>query len=295
MSNKYVVITIWFKCNSSCEFCLLWDLHNSNHKLSLLDFAKIVKKISEEGIYDSIILSWWEITLEPDLFKYLEIINKIWGFKNIRIQTNGQLLSNIDLCNKLIEYGVNEYFISINWSCSNLNDVITNSHWSFDKTMRWFLNLDSLWAHIISNTVITTSNLNDLLDIFKMLSLIESIKEINLWNYMTKWDWTDLHLIVDYNNLKNVLVDIFRLNNKLNFPKKITFFNIPDCVLISSWYIGWGAKQPDLISFWDINNKVFDNCYECSNKDVCSRRGSCIWIQKDYISKYWYNFNLLLD
>jgi len=184
--NKYITIGIDYICNNNCKHCFL-DKYNIFSKLNYNEYCNIINKIVTNKEYNSLILSGGEITLTEDLNKYITYAKDKNYFKKIQIQTNARKLSDIEYCSKIIELGVNEFFISICGSNAEKHDSITNKSGSFLETIEGIKNLSKFKnINIIPNIVISSLNYEDIENIFRFILQFKKIEEIHLWKYLER-------------------------------------------------------------------------------------------------------------
>lgn len=94
----------------------------------------------------------------PDLVRSARIL----GYRRIQIQSNGRRFSDLAYCRTLIEAGANEFAPSIHGSTAGLHDFLTDAPGSFARTWAGIENLLGLGQDVLTNTVVTTRNCEDL-------------------------------------------------------------------------------------------------------------------------------------
>jgi len=284
--GDYITITIGFDCNNDCVSCMLRGYKDKLKPVTFEEFKNLVKEKSKE--YPGLILSGAEVTMNKDLLKFVSFAKDY--FKNIRIQTNGRKLSELEYCKKLINAGVNEFYVSIYGSNSRIHDSITGMKGSFKETHNALFNLNKLGVRIITNTVVTKYNYKQLPKIVELISQFNNIKEIEFWNY---WPMAkeDCHDIIP--PIKKVIAKLSQacgIANKSYIFVCLKYF--PECLLKKySKYID--NHQPDTIideSYWEKYRKnVFGNCIY---KGACSSKG-CMGFTLAYIHKFGWEENIL--
>lgn len=155
-------------CNNNCVFCCSKE---DTKELSTKDVLKMLDKAKEEGI-NELHFTGSEPTIRKD---FLEIVNysKERGFEDIKITTNGRMLSYPEFCKQMIEAGVNRIIFSIHGHNKNLHDKLTRTKGSFDQLIKGIKNAKKYGAIIESNTTIVKDNYSHLKEIAELLIKLE--------------------------------------------------------------------------------------------------------------------------
>ncbi|HUT85875.1 MAG TPA: radical SAM protein [Elusimicrobiales bacterium] len=163
-----VDIKIKFKCNNKCSFCVQGD---KRHRFKDKTFTKVKQELSEGRVTgaETIVFTGGEPTLHKDIFKLIEFSKKI-GFKTVQIQTNGRMFFYKNFCKEIISAGANEFNPSLHGSTEDIHDFLTNAQGSFVQTVKGIMNLKSLGAKVITNSVLTEKNRKDLPKLGKLLT-----------------------------------------------------------------------------------------------------------------------------
>ncbi|OGY42242.1 MAG: hypothetical protein A2Y67_01885 [Candidatus Buchananbacteria bacterium RBG_13_39_9] len=164
---KRVDIKIGFDCNNSCDFCVQGDKRFKYKKRTLGQIKKALadaKKQRREGV----VFTGGEPTLHPDIIAAIIYAHDL-GFKNIQIQSNGRMFAYFDFCQKLIAAGANEFSPALHGSKPEIHDQLTNSPGAWQQVVSGIKNLKQLDQYVLTNTVITTKNYQDLPDLAKLL------------------------------------------------------------------------------------------------------------------------------
>jgi len=93
---------------------------------------------------------------------------KSLGYKEIQIQTNGRMFSNLDFCKKTIEAGATQFSPALHGYCEEQHDYLTQAKGSFKQTVKGIMNLKKLNQVVITNSVIVKSNYRDCEKIAKL-------------------------------------------------------------------------------------------------------------------------------
>lgn len=149
------VVRIQFHCNQSCRFCFV-----STHLPPPPEQA-IVSAIEEIGAIQGILtLSGGEPTLQPKLVEYIRL-GRASGVREIVLQTNAIRLSEPGFARRLVEEGVDVFFISLHGSNAELSDRITEAPGTFEKTVLGIDEAAKTRAKLSLNFVFCAANTSD--------------------------------------------------------------------------------------------------------------------------------------
>jgi len=279
--SGYIVISLWWGCNNNCNICMLAGIKRTLPVIRLDTFKKVLIDIIDEGRFENLILSGAEVTTFEDLEKYLRFADSLGWFKKIQIQTNGRRLSNKKYLRRLIDCGVNEFFVSIHGT-EDVHDSITRTRGSFNETREGLKNLEDFDVNVISNTVLTKSNFHNIPDLMTLLSS-QKISEINLWNFfpMERTDSRDFVVSMkDFVQLLPRMQEIIKPSGKALVLK-----SFPECLSIGApGFFDNGfpvTVLPD--PFW----REFSECGfgRCIYREIC-KSDSCWGLSSAYTHKY---------
>ncbi|MEJ2723030.1 MAG: radical SAM protein [Deltaproteobacteria bacterium] len=288
--TQYVVISICFSCNNDCSICMLSGLKRKFPAIGFDRFKKVIIDIVNSGRFENLILSGAEVTTFNDLDKYVQFAASLGWFKKIQVQTNGRRLSEKGYLRHLIDGGVNEFFISIH-GLDDVHDAITRMRGSFKETREGLKNLEAFDVNVISNTVLTKTNLHDMARLMTFLSN-ERISEIQLWNFfpMERTDTKDL--VVSMKDFTEVLPEILSIVKRAGKPLVLKSF--PEC--LSMGEPGFFDSLfpvtvlPDV--FWrKFSESGFGTCIY-RQREEC-KAWKCWGLSSAYVQKYGDERNLL--
>ena len=179
--TRYVVVPIWYGCNNDCTICMLGHLKRTLPPIGFHEFTRLLAEIRDDGRFDRLILSGAEVTTFTELERYVRFAASLGWFKRIQIQTNGRNLRDKAYLARLVECGVNEFFMSVHGP-GDLHDAVTRSPGSFAQWTQGLDNLADFDVNVITNTVLTRQNYHG---IAPLLSSLQSrrISEFHVWNY----------------------------------------------------------------------------------------------------------------
>lgn len=148
-----------FSCNNRCSFCVQGDKRariadrSTDELRALLDAGR--------AHADEFVLTGGECTLRPDLPELVRHARAA-GYRTIQIQTNGRRLSVEAYCDTLIEAGATEFSPALHGALPETHDAQTGARGSFRQTLQGIRNLVARRQHVITNSVVTRSNLREL-------------------------------------------------------------------------------------------------------------------------------------
>lgn len=280
--SRYAVISIWFGCNNNCGICMLPSPKTKLPPIGFDRFRQVVSSIARNESYDKLILSGAEVTTHAELFQYIQFAASLGWFRKIQLQTNGRKLSDKDYLRQLIDCGVNEFFVSIHGR-EKIHDIMAGDPGAFRETARGIRNLEAFDVNVISNTVLTKTNLDDFVPLMSFLAE-SKISEHHIWNFfpMEKWDSRDL--IVSLGDFVRLLQQVLPLVQKAKKPLVLKSF--PECLSPGEPAFFDNLFPVPVLpdSFW----REFSECGfgACVYKDRCRAVPRCWGLSTAYIRKY---------
>lgn len=157
---KRVDIKVGFYCNNLCKFCVQGRKRDYLPAKECGEIEKALAEAYDQG-NEEVVFTGGEPSLHPDFFELVRLAKKI-GYKEIQIQTNGRVFAYSDVCLKAINAGVTQFSPALHGHVAKIHDFLTNSEGSFEQTVKGIKNLKDLNQYVLTNTVITTKNYQDL-------------------------------------------------------------------------------------------------------------------------------------
>jgi MoaA/NifB/PqqE/SkfB family radical SAM enzyme len=194
---------------------MLSDMKKDLPAISFDNYKNLLKEIRAGGRFQNLILSGAEVTTCENLDRFAQYAKSLGYFKKIQIQTNGRRLCDREYLAHLIDCGVNEFFVSIH-GLEDVHDATTCRPGSFKELKAGLKNLAGHDVNVISNTVLTKRNLDEIPRLIDLLSR-EKISEIHLWNYfpMERTDSRDLAVSMrDFSGMLQKILPIARSAGK---------------------------------------------------------------------------------
>ena len=291
--NKRADIKVWFACNNYCTFCVQWD---KRYKFKPRSINEIKKIIDEEytSWARSVVFTWWEPTVHPDLVEAVEYAKLVW-YIQIQIQSNWTNFDNIDYVKKLINAWVTEFSPSIHWFNRDTHNKQVWTPWAWDKVVKWLINLRKLSQLVIINYVITKDNYKE----------IQQLAELLIKLQVNQFQFAFVHILWSADKNKEKVVpkktDVIPYVHKaLDIAKKawIPAFTeaIPYCLM--KWY-EWAISENIMPETSVVDAETRTESYsdyrwnewkskwiKCSN---CSKNNICEWPWKEYPDIYWWD------
>jgi MoaA/NifB/PqqE/SkfB family radical SAM enzyme len=287
--GKYVVVPVWYYCNSKCTFCMVERQIGSLPKVDFAGFEKIVHSIVAEGHHDNLILSGAEVTTFDQLENYIRFAHSLGWFKRIQIQTNARRLANAEFTNRLLDSGLNEAFVSLHGTEAT-HDLVTEAPGGYVETMRGIENLTSRPEfNLITNTVLTKLNFGNLRELFTMLVQMP-VSEMHMWNFFPMAGEDRHDLIVNLKEFYAFLPELLAIIEPSGKPLVLKGF--PECLSLGAPGIFDNQFPRNLIdqAFWDnFDENQFGNCVY---KSQCSAK-QCFGLSHAYVKKHGEERDLL--
>lgn len=290
---KRADIKVWFACNNYCTFCVQWDKRYKFKPRSLDEIKKIIKE-EYNSWAKSVVFTWWEPTVHPNLVEAVEYAKFIW-YAQIQIQSNWTNFDNIDYVKKLINAWVTEFSPSIHWFNRETHNKQVWTHWAWDKVVKWLINLRKLNQLVIINSVVTKDNYKEIPQLAELLIKLK----------VTQFQFAFVHILWSADKNKETVVPkksnvIPYIHKALDIAKNawIPAFTeaIPYCLM--KWY-EWAISETIMPETsvvdaetrtesyadyrWNQWKAKWINCSDCLKNSVCE------WPWKEYPDIYWWD------
>lgn len=279
--GRYVVTSIWFGCNNDCEICMLSGMKRDLPPIGFENFQRLLREIAAEGKFENLILSGAEVTTFDELERYVRFAASLGWFRTIQLQTNGRRLQEEDYLRRLVDCGVNEFFVSIH-GLEAVHDAVTRRQGAFAETQRALDLLENLDVSVLTNTVLTRRNVEDVPRLFPSL-FRRRIREVHLWNYYPMEETDSKDLVVGLEAFEDLLPGLLETAGKAGKPLVLKSF--PEC--LSRGFPGYfDSRFPVTIlpeRFWE----KFAVCGfgACVHRGPCEKR-ECWGLSSAYRRKY---------
>jgi MoaA/NifB/PqqE/SkfB family radical SAM enzyme len=286
--DAYVSLTMEFRCNLRCRHCMIGESMHWLNPVSREELGAVLRQREERG-WTGLILTGAEITLQRDLEKMVRQARAA-GFRHVRIQTHGMHLANPRFCDRLVEAGVDEFFVSVAGGTAEIHNAITAVPGSFARTLQGLENLERHDVVAITNTVLTRLSVGMLPELVLHLSHLRRLRQMEFWNYFPMSETDEQGLIAPLAELIPPLREAARLAEQ--FGRRVEIKNVPVCALGAEGRLVENA-QPELHiddRFWDEFAR--NGFYDCEHRDRCAAR-NCLGLPKAYTARFGREAELL--
>ena len=281
--EKYVSLTMEFRCNLKCVHCMIEGTMDRLAPTAEDTFARILTDQQQNARWEGLVLTGSEITLRRDL-PDLARRARAAGFSHVRIQTHGMHLARPGYTDRLIDAGVDEFFISVAGSDAESHDRIVQVKGAWDKMLRGMEHLDT-YDHInmISNSVVTTLSYPLLPDMVDALSHLRRLIQMEFWTYFPMAETDEKNLAARHADILPPLrAAITRARAQGRF---VEVKNFPEC-LLGQQADALVNAQPLLVidpEFWtEFDRNEF---HQCPHRAQCTST-ECLGLSAAYVAKY---------
>ena len=167
---KRIDIKISFGCNNMCLFCV----QGKKREKYLQKEPVLLRRELERGFAEGgreLVLTGGEPTLHRDFLGVIRDAKKT-GYRNIQIQSNGRMFRYPDFCRAAADAGATEASPALHGSRAEIHDFLTGVPGAFRDTVKGIANLKKAGFRVLTNTVITKPNTQDLPSIARLLAAL---------------------------------------------------------------------------------------------------------------------------
>jgi MoaA/NifB/PqqE/SkfB family radical SAM enzyme len=279
----FVSFTLEFRCNLRCSYCMIEDLMDHLIPENMQRFEELLAYNARTASWQGIILTGAEITLRADLPE-LAAKAKAAGFEHVRIQSHGMRLAQVSYCERLIDAGVDQFFISMPAADTATHDAITGVPGSRAKTLQGLANLE-VYPHVavITNTVVTSQNYQSLPEVVEALAHLKRLVRMEFWNYWPMQEADSKGLVARHTEVLPYLLAAIELAQ--SYGRDIEIKNFPPCLLGGYGHLVVN-RQPQLFidpAFW--TEFARNGFYQCVYRERCANT-ECLGLNEAYITKF---------
>jgi MoaA/NifB/PqqE/SkfB family radical SAM enzyme len=276
-------MTMEFRCNLKCVHCMIEGTMDRLTPESMADFDRLLAHNSRNRQWRGLILTGSEITLRKDLPE-LARRARAAGFEHVRIQTHGMHLGRLDYTRRLVEAGVDEFFVSIAGCDARTHDDITQVPGSFEKSVRGLEHIDKFDGAVsITNTVVTEKSYRLMPAIVDALAHVRNLTQMEFWFYFPMSENDDKGLVASHVAALPYLKEALARARALG--RDVEVKNFPECLLEEDGQVLLN-DQPHLFidpDFWiEFERNGF---HQCAYRDVCASK-QCLGLNTAYIKKF---------
>ena len=283
-----LTVTVDFHCHSAYRFCIVQEGMNLYRGVPFERFQQAVDDNRHKPRYRRITFTGGEITLEKKLFEYVAYARERGGFEHIRLQTNGRLLADRAYAERLVEAGVDEFFVSLHGPNPEVQDFISQREGSFDEAWAGLENLHALGVTVLTNTVLITHNVPHLKALVEKVRAVRPTR-MEFWNYLPMEDFEDERgLIAPMAELAPALREALAHAEASGIPCAVKY--VPRCLLGEHGHCV-DNTQPDVViveEFYDVYPK-----FACLWEAKCEHAETCLGLHHPYVHKHGWERELL--
>lgn len=289
-----LTVTVDFHCHSACRFCIVQEGMNLFRGVPFERFKQAVDDNGRAPRYRRVTFTGGEVTLEKKLFEYVGYARAHGGFDHVRLQTNGRLLADAAYAERLVDAGIDEFFVSLHGPDAATQDHISQRPGSFDEAWRGLESLAAIRARdprvtIMTNTVLTTLNAGVLRALVERVATISPAR-MEFWNYLPMEDYADERgLLVPMRELGPALRDALGRARELGIACAVKY--VPRC-LLGEHGDAIDNTQPDVViveDFYDVYPK-----FACLWEAKCEHSEACLGLTHPYVAKHGWEADLLV-
>lgn len=276
-----LTVTVDFHCHSACRFCIVQEGMNLFKGVSEERLRAAALDNARSRRYRRICFTGGEVTLERKLFDYVAIARASGSFEHVRLQTNGRLLADMAFARRLVDAGVDEYFVSLHGHDAATQDHISQRPGSFDEALRGIANLAELGVCLMTNTVICTPNVEHLVDIVETVRPFRPVR-MEFWNYLPMEDYADeRELLAPMSKVAPEIRRALARIRELGIEGRVKY--VPRC-LLGDHPDAHDDSQPDVL----IAEKFYDPYpqFACLYEAKCEHSDTCLGLHHPYVTKF---------
>ncbi|MCD6367902.1 MAG: radical SAM protein, partial [Candidatus Aenigmarchaeota archaeon] len=171
MLNK-VEIVVGFLCNNNCMFCSVGNRNfNKSTEQIKMDIDRAVKENPNE-----INFTGGEPTIRKDIFELVKYASE--KVSDVRITTNGRMLSKKSFTKKIVKSGLTGAIFSIHSPYPKVHDYLVQVNGAFIQAINGLKNLKKFTDKIDVNIVINNLNYRSLHKLTEMLFSKYNVRSI---------------------------------------------------------------------------------------------------------------------
>ena len=288
--DDYVSVTMEFRCNLKCIHCMIEGTMDRLKPAGEEGFEKVLTEQRENRRWRGLVLTGSEITLNRDLPEMARRARAA-GFERVRIQTHGVHLARKDYAQRLLDAGVNEFFVSVAGAGRESHDRITAVPGAWDKMMAGMAFLDTQPdVRLLTNTVVTALCYQELPELVEELAHLQRLVQMEFWNFFPMAETDVKNLCVPHADLMPPLTRAVRRARALG--RFVEVKNVPEC-LMGELRDALVNAQPLLVidpEFWTEFDR--NGFYQCQHREVCGST-ECLGLTDAYIRRFGWDADLL--
>jgi MoaA/NifB/PqqE/SkfB family radical SAM enzyme len=291
LGREELTITFGFHCNLACTFCLVEDALNV---YGGVDLASVERLLADERVTNgvkTILLSGGEVTIEQDLERYVELCRAVPGVEHVRLQTNAVRLADDAYLARLLDVGVDQFFVSFHGATAATCDAITQRPGSFEQILAGMRNIAGSRGELMTNTVIVEANYRELPAIADLVLPLGPTR-VDFWNYLPRVDRVDVRgqLTRVEEIAPHLVAALDRCEGR---APRVIVKHFPRCLLGRHGHLQDDSQPTSLVddAFWGPYPP-----YGCLYEGVCVDAGqeACRGLPFAYVRRFGWEEDLLI-
>jgi MoaA/NifB/PqqE/SkfB family radical SAM enzyme len=172
-----LIMNITYKCANRCVFCATGDRVSA--ALAWEKIEEILRQHREQGT-DQLDIDGGEPTLHPRLVDAIRLAREL-GYRSINVTSNGRLLRDRALAERLLNSGLTHLLISLHGATADVHEAATDAPGSFAETVTGIDNVMALRPADVEtglNVTIVRANVDHLMPL-TALAVAKGLSKIN--------------------------------------------------------------------------------------------------------------------
>jgi pyruvate-formate lyase-activating enzyme len=278
--DRRLELLVGYTCNNNCKFCYVFDDRKKYKDKTTKELKKDLIEARKRGTKELAFLGG-EASIRPDVIELIRFARK-QGFKEVKLTTNGRMLSYTKFAKRAIKAGLTKVLFSIHGSNAEIHDNLTQVKGSFNQIIQGVKNVKKYNVIIETNSTITKSNYKDLPNMAELFDKLEMLSSEFIFvfpygNALHNFD----EIVPRYVDATPCMIKAVKIGMKSK--TKILMRYLPFCVLpeyelyIAELYdppereqIGPNIETLDVINARKtIDRAKLDFCKECKFEILC--------------------------
>jgi MoaA/NifB/PqqE/SkfB family radical SAM enzyme len=284
---KWLEISADFVCNNRCVGC--FSVTGDGPRMSTGEAFATLRRGRAAGA-EWLWLGGGEPTLRKDLFAIAAEARRL-GYRRIKLQTNGMLLSYPEFVERAVDAGINEVNFAIKGSTPLIHDRLTQTPGCFELMVKGMAEWRARGLPMDGDILLYRSNIRDLAEMVRVHTG-HGVERYNLWLFSAV-DQKDDVLASEVPRIGEVIPFIeeaaaLGLGRRSDF---ISSLHTPPCTVPPALsLVDWYAADLDLLvanpggySFRLEESPIEGGLYfeRCRG---CALRSRCNGVRKDYVA-----------
>lgn len=249
-------IVVTYRCNMQCVFCNLKERFHQQVELPEEKLKEIVIDFSSMGA-TGIGFTGGEPLLRKDIFNLIHFTKE--RKMATQLTTNGMLLSR-DVCEKLVNSGLDDLGISLESHIPDIHDEIRGTNGSWQKVINGIETFIKVKKRVKGNTNITVSTVINQKNINQMEEFIEFCKEIEINNIsfgVVQEEFAKTKIKVeDHNSYRQLLKSLIKYSRKRYMVDNSVEY-------LKEMLRGFSSNKPCWAGYHSIYVDCYGNIFPC--------------------------------